>query len=93
MSNTGLDAARAAAAAKRAAGEKIERKTPLQKLADSPLSLRAAVNAKCYQCEGEDADPGVRWRIGNCACASCALHAVRPYQRLAKTSAPASLTP
>jgi hypothetical protein len=79
----GLAAAHAARLARAEAGERIEHRNPLEKLALNPLSLRAAINAMCYQCEGEDADPGVRRRIGTCPIKTCALWAVRPYQRMA----------
>lgn len=78
---TPLEKARQVTAARRAAGEIIRRKNPLEKLADKPTSLRYAVNAKCYTCQGEDADPGVRKRIGTCNITACPLHNVRPYQR------------
>lgn len=60
---------------------KLVRTTPLEKLAKRPTSLRLAVNAMCYQCQGENADPSVQWRIGNCEIKTCALHGVRPYRR------------
>jgi hypothetical protein len=68
---------------KLAAGEitRGERKDPIQKLATNPKSLRLSVNAKCYDCEGGDADPGVRARIGGCKVTTCGLWAVRPYQK------------
>ena len=81
MTQTALDKARQVRAEMAAAGIKVHVKTPLERLADNPLSLRAAVNAKCYQCEGEDADPGVKKRIGSCTIRECGLWAVRPYQR------------
>jgi len=63
-----------------ARGEKIVQKNPLEKLAEKPDSLRWAINARCYQCESEDADPAVKWRIGNCRSTACALWNVRPFQ-------------
>ncbi len=66
-------------------------KNPVEKLADAPNSLRRAVNAKCWQCEGEDADPGVKWRIGNCLIKDCALYNVRPHQNLKDTPMPKAL--
>ena len=75
----------------RAAGQPVRVKTPLEKLAAKPLSLRLAASARCYQCEGEDADPAVKWRIGNCTNDVCALHAVRPYQYMHGRPLPASL--
>lgn len=73
------DLAREAAMQRKALGLSVI-KNPLERLAETPTSLRRAITAKCYQCEGEDADPGVRWRIGNCEIADCALHGLRPYQ-------------
>lgn len=68
---------------KLAAGEvqRGERKNPIEKLASNPNSLRLAVNAKCFDCEGGDADPNVRGRIGGCKVTTCGLWAVRPYQK------------
>lgn len=57
------------------------RKTPLEKAATKPTSLRLAVNAKCFSCQGEDQDPGVRKRIRECSVTKCPLNPVRPYQR------------
>ena len=59
-------------------------KTPLEKAADNPKSMRAAINAMCYDCIGQDADPDWRGSIRNCVCNKCPLYALRPYQ---KTSA------
>lgn len=91
MANTGLERARQARKAMQEAGIAVRIKNPLEKLADNPTSLRLAINAKCYQCEGEDADQNVRWRIGNCVVPKCGLFAVRPHQHLHGTSAPKSL--
>ena len=66
----------------RESGEVAIRRTPLEKAKLKPESLRLAVNAKCYDCQGRDADPKVSWRIGNCECTDCPLYSVRPYQRL-----------
>jgi len=89
---TPLQKAQAAQKAMRDAGIAIRPKNPLEKLAERPDSLRLAVNAKCYQCEGEDADPSVKWRIGNRLCEdTCALYAVRPYQHLQGAPTPAAL--
>lgn len=79
--STPLEKARAARAEKLAAGEKIERLSPLEKAAKNPKSLRLAINAKCYSCQGEDSDPGFRKRIGTCDVTTCPLNPVRPYQR------------
>ena len=59
----------------------IQRLNPLEKAGKNPKSLRLAVNAKCYECEGEDADPGWRSRIKGCIIPDCPLHPVRPYRK------------
>jgi hypothetical protein len=56
---------------------------PIEKAMRNPTSLRLAINAKCYDCEGRDADPNVRQRIGDCRVPKCPLYPVRPYQHLA----------
>ena len=64
---------------------------PLVKLAANPKSLRLAINGKCWDCQGRDADPAPKWRIGNCECPDCPLYAVRPYQDAQNRQMPASL--
>jgi hypothetical protein len=86
-----LELARQKRAEMAARGEKIVLKNPLEKLAEKPDSLRRAINARCYQCESEDADPGVKWRIGNCRATGCALWSVRPFQRQHGRPAPKAL--
>lgn len=81
MNMKGIEAAQAAMRARREAGETVERLDPLEKARRNPNSLRMAVNAKCWDCVGGDADVGVRKRIGECSVARCPLHPVRPYQR------------
>ncbi len=80
MGNTALQKARKVLAAKREAGIEVERLTPAQKAERNPKSLRLAVNAKCWDCQGGTADPGIRDRIGACQIVRCALNSVRPYQ-------------
>ncbi len=75
-------------AAWRAAGSPIL--DPIAKAAANPQSRALAIAAKCYDCQGGDADPGWRWRIGNCT-ARCPLVPVRPHQHLAGTPAPAAI--
>ncbi len=75
-----LQIARERAAAIRAAGGTLQRLDPLEKAAKKPTSLRLAINAKCYDCQGRDCDPKVRYRIGTCTNTKCPLHPVRPYQ-------------
>jgi hypothetical protein len=78
---TPLEKAHAAMAARRAAGIKLVQLNPLEKAAKNPTSLRLAINAKCWDCQGGDCDPGIRQRIGACSVTKCPLHPVRPYQR------------
>lgn len=72
-----LAAARDAKRLKGASG----RLSPLERAERNPASLRLAINAHCYECQGGGGDPGVVQRIRECASARCTLHAVRPYQR------------
>jgi len=58
----------------------IKRLNPIEKAKQNQKSLRLAVNAKCYECEGEDYDPGWRGRIKDCIIPDCPLYPVRPYQ-------------
>ncbi len=66
-------------------------KTPIERHLERPKSLRAAITAKCYDCQGLDADPGVKWRIGNCECPECPLWTVRPWQGLEGSPIPKAL--
>jgi hypothetical protein len=59
----------------------IQRLNPLEKAKENPKSLRSAVNAKCFECEGEGVDPGWRGRIKGCIIPDCPLHPVRPYRK------------
>ena len=69
-----LDNLKKARAAARTGG----RKTPLQVAAENPTSLRKAINAKCYDCNG-----GEQWvqRTRECPVKSCPLWNVRPHQK------------
>lgn len=60
------------------------RKNPIERLADSPDSLRRAITAKCYECVGMDGDPGFRDTIRTCTSPKCPLYNVRPYQKASK---------
>ena len=53
---------------------------PLERAKQNPKSLRAAIDAMCWDCQGRDADPAPRWRIGDCTSPDCPLYPVRPYQ-------------
>jgi len=89
MSPTPVDRLRAWREAGGVAGP---RRNPIEKLSDNPTSLRAAVTAMCFDCVGQDADPAWQWRVGNCECSTCPLHAVRPHQNQVGRRAPAVVT-
>lgn len=57
-----------------------EKLSPIDKARLNPNSLRMALNANCYQCMGEDADPGWQKRVGECYLDNCVLWPHRPYQ-------------
>jgi len=88
-----LELARLARQKKRENGEDvtIERLTPTEKSERNPKSRKFAIDAKCYECQGFNADPAVKWRIGNCESDDCALYSVRPYQKMEGRPMPASL--
>lgn len=78
---TALKRAQETTAQLRANGIPIERVTPTERARRNPRSLRAAVNAKCWDCAGGGQDAGTRRTIAECSVTHCPLHAVRPYQR------------
>ena len=41
---------------------------------------KTSIDAKCFECNGEDYDHGWKWSIGNCVCKDCSLYPFRPYQ-------------
>jgi len=85
-----LDKARAARLEKMAAGEKVSKFTYLERVEKYPTRKnREAV--KCWQCQGEYADPSIDWRIGNCELTDCGIWPDRPHQRLAGAQIPAGL--
>ena len=59
----------------------MKRLNPLEKAKQNRKSLRLALNAKCYECEGEDYDPGWRGRIADCIIPDCPLYPVRPFRK------------
>lgn len=85
MSLTSLEKARIVNQERIASGIPVIRLNPLEKLKNNPLSLRCAINAKCYDCIGQDADPDWRGNIRNCVCTDCPLYAVRPYRQTLQT--------
>ena len=54
---------------------------PLERAHRKPTSLRLAVAARCWQCQGEGQDPGWRDAIRDCTARTCALHPHRPGAR------------
>lgn len=62
--------------AKIAAGE-IKRRNPMEKALDNPKSMRAAINANCWDCVGQD-----NWvnRTRECDIKKCPFWAMRPHQ-------------
>ena len=92
-SSAPLERARQRQAEMRAAGVPVQRRTPIERAQANPTSLRAAIDGKCFDCEGGDADPCIQWRIGNCVSPDCPLYPVRPHQRLFGAEMPAALRP
>lgn len=80
-----------AIAERAAAGIVTERLDPIERARRNPTSIRMAVNAKCWDCQGGDDDPHPRWRIGNCTTPACPLYPHRPYQKHTGDPVPASL--
>lgn len=64
----------------RAAGWTPTHLNPLEAAAAKPNSLKLAIRAHCYQCVGEDNDPGYKARVRDCSVAKCALWTHRPWQ-------------
>ncbi len=58
-------------------GEQVERLDPIEKANKNPTSLRLAINAKCYDCVGRDADQNWRKRVEHCEIEECPLWSVR----------------
>ena len=81
MRAKGQEVSRARREARRAAGLPATM-TPIERLAERPTPGNA-IKAKCYDCQGRDADPHVRQRIAACECPDCPLFAFRPYRKSA----------
>jgi hypothetical protein len=58
------------------------RLNPLERAAAKPTSLRRAVTAKCWDCQGRDSDPGSKARVRDCETPKCPLYNVRPWQNV-----------
>ena len=75
MSNDALLKAQAKAAQMRADGWTPTQRTPAERAAHTPASLRAAINHFCWECMGESKN-----EVKRCTCVSCPLHRLRPWQ-------------
>jgi len=53
---------------------------PLEQSRRNPKSRVLAIRAKCWDCEGRDADPGWKERVRECVVHDCPLRPFRPYQ-------------
>ena len=51
--------------------------SPLEKAQKNPKSLRAAIDAKCFQCQGDGEDPGTWERVRTCTIPDCGLYLLR----------------
>lgn len=79
MNTSALEKANAARRAKHEAGE-LKTLDAIQKAQRDPKSLRLAINGKCWDCVGRDADPNPKQRVRDCPMTDCTLWAVRPWQ-------------
>lgn len=89
--NPNLEKAQAKRRAMIERGETPVRLDPAERARANPTSLRAAVTAKCWDCEGADEDPCWQWRVGNCQIRDCPLWPHRPHQKFEGREMPASL--
>lgn len=80
MSIESLERARQRQRDRRAAGISPERLDPIERARRNPQSLRLAINGKCWDCQGGDADPNPRERIRSCEISTCSLWPVRPHR-------------
>lgn len=90
--NKSLEAAHAARERMKAEGRKPEFLNPVEKAKANPRSRQMAIRAYCWTCEGGDADPAVRWRVGNCEITACPLWPHRPWQTQVGRPVPPILT-
>jgi len=58
--------------------KRAKKQNPLEKLKKNPYSLRLAINAKCYECNGRE-----NWtkRTKYCQVFDCPLWHVRPHSK------------
>lgn len=78
MSTEGLQKAHQIREAQRLLGIVPEKLDPLQKAAKNPTSRSLAIRAKCYDCVGQNVDPGWHRRVRECEITSCPLWPFRP---------------
>lgn len=65
----------------RAGGWKPVHLDPVEKARANPGSLKMAIRAFCWMCNGGGADPGVRFRVRDCGLSDkCTLWPHRPWQ-------------
>mgnify|MGYP003380683406 CR=1 FL=1 len=76
-------------AERKAAGIVTKVCNPIERAQRNPTNKRLAIAAMCWDCQGRDADPHSRWRIGNCTSPDCPLYSHRPSQNLHNTPIPA----
>jgi hypothetical protein len=65
----------------REAGGKPERLDPVARALKKPTP-RNCIAAKCWQCQGGDADPKPKERIRDCQIVDCGIWPLRPYTRI-----------
>ena len=78
--NVGIIAAHKKRQLMKEAGEKVVYRSPQEKWEDNPTSLRASINAKCYDCVGGDSDTNHRTKIKECDIETCSLWLVRGWK-------------
>lgn len=75
-----LAKARAAARAKREAGEETIRLSPIEAAQADPTSRAKAIKAKCYECMGGDESDNWKKDVKQCSSYGCPLRPLRPFQ-------------
>lgn len=77
-----LEKARAAARAKREAGEEtiLPRLTPIEASQADPTSRAKAIKAKCYECMGGEESDNWKKDVKHCSSYGCPLRGLRPFQ-------------
>ncbi len=75
-----LEKARAAAKAKREAGEETPRLSPIEASQADPKSRAKAIKAKCYECMGGQESDNWKKDVKHCSSYGCPLRPLRPYQ-------------